>query len=313
MEPIISDNHALSNYQDCPQKFCYRMVDGIVQKGGKASAKFGISLHAGREAYRKAIQQGVGHTGALSRAVTSATARWDVEMPIEYKQPHLAADKRSKSSLTTLLQGYLNKFSNQYYEPIHVEVPFAIHVGQSRLFPGRDVIATGIIDEVCRFNGGLYVLDLKSCGDLWGPTPNWFNQFRTSSQCMGYVRAAEETLGEKVCGVIIHAIWVKLPPGPRSKLSFQDYFRGDVFCYSTSQLDEWQSNFINSVDDCERAQKEGRWRRVLGTACTNYGGCAYQPLCSSPPETRAQLIKLDYEVERWVPLAEKRTQKDTPV
>ena len=303
------DNSAISIYRTCHQKFAYRMVNGLVLKGGSAGAAFGTTLHAGREAYRKAILGGVQHSDAVEQAVLAVTATWQAEMPAAYANPAMATDRRSQASAVHLLRGYLAKFGNQYYTPVHIEVPFAIHAGQSRLFPGTDIIYTGIIDEICRFNNSLYVLDLKSCGTIFGPNPEWFKQFRTSSQCKGYVRAAEETIGEKVAGVIIHAIWVKNLPGPKSKTKFEDYFRGDVFCYSTSQLDEWQDKFCQAVDEVERAKLEAPtkgWDMQSDSACMLYGGCPYNGLCASPPETRPQLIKMDYEVKPWVPLKDKR-------
>ena len=299
------DNTALNNFQTCQKKYEYFIRSGIVPPDTSEPLAFGIALHAGREKYQLLTMSGVTHLDASDAAVRRFTEVWDEEMPARMKVPTKVSDRRGKNNGTRLLLGYLGKYGS-FTKPLHIEVPFAVHIGRSP--GGEDVLVSGIIDEICEFNGQTYVLDLKTSS--YEPDGRFFSAFHTSSQMMGYVHCVEETLGIPIAGAMIHAVWVRSIGSvkPR-KVSLPDHFRADVITYTPEQLDEWKTNVLHTVDDIKSAEKRNYFRFNWGDACKNYGGCEYVKICGATPLIRPQIINNDYKRSTWNPLGADRVTK----
>ena len=299
------DNTALSNFKTCQKKYDLFINQGVVPLDTSEPLAFGIALHAGREKYQLLRMSGVPHLNASDDAVTRFKEVWDNEMPARMKGPNKVSDRRGKNNGARLLIGYLGKYG-EFTKPLHIEVPFAVHLGQSP--GGEDVIISGIIDEICEYNGQTYVLDLKTSS--YEPDGRFFSSFHTSAQMMGYVYCVEETLGIPIAGAMIHAVWVRsIGSAKPRKVPLPDHFRADVITYTPEQLDEWKRNTLFTVDDIKTAESRNYFRFDWDNACKNYGGCEYRKICGATPLIRQQIIANDFKRSTWNPLGADRVVK----
>ena len=292
------DNTALNAFQTCQKKYQYFIEDGVVPETTSEPLAFGISLHAGREHYQRLRMSGVPHLDANDEAVKKFESIWDKEIPDSLKTPLKSGDRRGKTNGGRLLRGYLAKYG-EFGKPLHIEVPFACFLGKSA--DGEPVLVSGILDEICEYQGQTYVLDLKTT--TYEPDARFFESFRTSSAMMGYIFAVEETLGIQVAGVMIHAIWVRnIHYNKPRKVPLQDHFRANIITYTPEQLDEWKTNVLYTVEDIKTAKSRGYYRFNWGDACKNYGGCEYKSICGATPANRKTLIANNFRQSRWDPL-----------
>lgn len=297
---VTIDNHLLSTWTDCKRKGYYRDIEEITPTGKRPGLGFGLTMHAAREEYVRGVLAGRGHDAAFASALEQLRETWKREMPDEYKDMTKVLDRRSIANAERLFGGYVSKYSMQDYKPRYVEIPFTVGLGTSP--DGWEVIWSGIIDDLCEFDGGLYVVDLKTSS--WPLGSNFFQGFRLSQQLKGYVFAARQLVSPDVIGGMIHGIWVHAEPIRKTSKTvlLEDYFKTDIYIWTDSQLDEWRTSVLQKVDEMQRAKETQRYPMDDGHACTAYGACVYQQLCMAPPEVRAQLIKLGYKREKWEPL-----------
>jgi hypothetical protein len=300
------DNMALNTFQQCQRKYEFFIKRHLVPESQGEALGFGIALHAGRERYRNLIMAGSTHDVAADAAIQSYEDAWNKEMPLWMTDPKKGGNRRGIKNGGRLLRGYLAKYG-EWCKPVNIEVPFAAYVGDSTA--GTPIIASGIIDEICEYEGQLYVLDLKTT--TYEPDSKFFNKFRVSSAMMGYCVAVEETIGKPIAGAIIHAIWVRNihSRSPRANIQLQDHYKADIITYTADQLLEWRQNIKATVDDIEIAEKRNYFRRNWGDACNNYNGCEYAKICGSDPSVRERIIENDFIVRVWDPTAPERMTK----
>lgn len=295
------DNTILSTFADCEEKYRLFLLDGLAPTESGPAPAFGTAIHEAREVQRKALVAGQSHEQAVAEAVKRFHEAWDREMPLYMKDIAKADDRRGKVNGEKLLRGYFGKYQGHIYKPVYLEIPFALHLGRTP--KGREVVYSGIIDEVCEFNGGLYVLDLKTTSDF--PSPWYFQKWKTNRAFKGYMAAVEEVTGQVVDGILVHAIYVSTH-GKFSKKPFSDYFQEYCYAFTDEQIEEWKRDTLDLVDDVEGKKESGRFVHNFGTACTNFGGCAYKALCDVGPAERALVAKTQYKRVAWDPLAKER-------
>ena len=302
---VVIDNHILSTYEACKRKGYYRDVLELVPNERGPALGFGITLHAAREAYiREALKSPAAtvldQSFAVEAGLVALRETWAKEMPEEYKDPAKFLDKRSLSNAEKLFRGYIAKYGPQDYVPMYVEVPFTVGLGVS--LDGWEVVWSGIIDDLCRFDGGLYVVDLKTSS--WPLGSTFFRNFRLSQQLMGYVFAARQIVSPDVIGAMIHGLWVHAEPIRKTTktVPIDDYYKVDMYIWTDSQLEEWRTSVLSKVDEMQRAKLTEDFPMNLGQACSVYGKCSYQDLCLGSPEVRDRLIQLGYRHEKWDPI-----------
>jgi PD-(D/E)XK nuclease superfamily protein len=299
MSEIHADAFEIGLYRDCARKFDLRINRNLVSKDKSPGRSFGSVLHKAREVWRKGIQQGLPRALAYQAGRTALETEYIATIGVGVQ----VDERRSLENAKRLFEGYVTKFVNHGYEPIHIEVPFDLYVGQSPR--GHEVYRTGIIDEFCNFNGRPYVLDFKTASPY--PGAKWFDGWRTSDQFMGYVWSARQLYGE-AHGVIVHGVWVKTPAKTtRAKYKFEDYFTADIITFTDAQLDEWKEWFLRTVDRKVDDQANGEFTPNWGSACKAYGStCDYFRWCSSDAASRPLIEPIYYEKVQWQPLADER-------
>lgn len=306
-EEITCDAYAMGVYKDCEQKYNLRINRGLVSKGrGGGSRGFGSAMHKAREMWRLSLMRGDSDSHALEQGLIGLRDEFALMSPVS-----IAPDERKTLANAELLfRGYTAKFVRHNYKPITIETPFSVDAGTTA--GGRVVKRTGIMDEYCEFNGLRYVLDLKTSAIY--PGGSWMDVWRTSEQLLGYVYAARALYGS-CAGAIIHGIWVHTPPKTtRNKYKLEDYFTAEIINFSDAQIDEWQFDFLASIDRREEARASGHWSPNLGSACKSvYGLCDYFKWCSSTPEIRPQIEQIYYERQAWQELSADRLGTVTPI
>lgn len=298
MAEIHADAYSIGVYRDCGRKYDLRLNQNLVLKARGGGRGAGAVLHKAREIWRLGLLAGKPRDVAFNAGMNALELEWLGAFPNGVQ----ADEKRGIENLKRLFTGYVSKFVNHGYTPISIEKEFDLYVGQSN--EGHTVYRTGILDEFCHFNGRPYVLDFKSSSIY--PGGSWFDGWRTSDQFMGYLWAARQVHGD-VHGVIIHGVWVHTPPKTgRGKYKFEDYFTADIITFTDSQLDEWRTNFLATVDRRERDKTNNDWQPNWGSACKSYGGCDYFKWCTADDKSRPLVEPIYYDRIAWTPLAETR-------
>jgi len=143
--------------------------------------------------------------------------------------------------------------------------------------------------------GGTYIYDEKTTSSLG---QSWAKQWDMRSQFSGYCWAAQQ-YGLAPTGVIVRGISIL-----KTK-----YDTMEVPTYrSPYEIDRWLDQVCRDIRGMIKCWEEGYWDFDLDHACTEYGGCAFVPVCKSPnPEPWLET----YFVKRvWNPLLRKEQSID---
>lgn len=314
---IVIDATLLKKYSACQKAFDYFNNQHVVAKQKKAAPSFGIAMHEGIATFRNHKKAGCRYQESLDAGMKALLTAYKKHMPPESLQEVMQDDKRSPANALRIFEGYC-----QHYEPMalkfhHVEVPFAMHIGQvssptpnslETVYVPRDVVYVGIIDAVLEMQGRIYVNDLKSTA--WSISQNWLDGFQMDQGLIGYTVAARELLGIDTQHALVHGIWIQSPPKSGKGKPLDEYFHTKELYWDQPQLDEWHQNTLNKVQEIVTKQTtNGPWIMDYGQNCGAFSGCDYRPLCWSTPAARNQLISMDYIKAIWTPLEDERLQK----
>ena len=311
---IVIDAHLLKTYSACNEKFNLFELQHLVAKGSKAAPAFGIAMHEGVAIFRSSKKAGIQYSPALELGMKALLEAYKKYMPTESLAEVKTDDKRSPANALRIFEGYCQHYESQALQFHHIEVPFAMHIGQICLPTAReveeqrDVVYVGIIDAVVEMNSKIYVNDLKTTS--WSINQNWLDGFQMDQGLIGYMLAARELLGVDTQNALVHGIWVQSPPKSKSGKPLDEYFRTKELYWDKDQINEWHSNTLAKIQEIEtKKANAGPWLKDFGQNCGAFGGCDYRPLCSATPNARQQLIDLNYIQARWTPLEDERLQK----
>ena len=315
---LVYDAHLIKTFRACEEKFRLFEMEHIVGKQSKAAPAFGIAFHEGVAAYRLSKKVKCGYQEALRKAQEAFLAAYKKHMPPESLSEVMTDAKRSPANGLRILTGYVN-----HYEPIgtkwlHIEVPFALHLGTVKIpdldldntwsgWIEKDLIYVGIIDGVGELQGRIDVNDIKTTGMFANDA--WLEGFKMDQGLLGYMVAAREVLGIDTHYASIHGVWIQgEPKDPKRAKPLDDYFMTKEIYWDDEQIAEWQANTLSTVAKIERAKAENNFDKDYGQNCGAFGGCPYRPLCSVTPKFRPQMVAMDYERKIWTPLEDERLQ-----
>jgi hypothetical protein len=120
----------------------------------------------------------------------------------------------------------------------------------------------------------------------------FFDRYSPDNQMSGYAYAGKVVLGAPIAGVIIDAAQIAI--------NFSRFERRPV-TRSKAQLSEWRENALHHIRVAQSATALQKFP-MNTTACNNYGGCPFKPLCARDPSVRENYIKSDYVEHIWDPL-----------
>jgi hypothetical protein len=308
------DSTSLGDLKTCPRKYQYTMIEGWQSKGDNVHLRFGGEFHSAIQDYEMAKASGEPHESAVLSAVQSLLIRihsWDVDTGTKagnYKNP------------TTLLQLVIDYFDHYADDPAKtfilengkpaVELSFKFELDwgpkadmqtfpagptESNPVPGQPYLICGHLDRVVTFGTDLFVLDHKTSTTT--PSDYFFRGFNPSNQMTLYTLAGKVVLDAPIKGVIIEAAQICLDT-PNKFIRKPTHRTQD-------QLDEWVDNLRYWFAVAE-SYAEQNYFPMNDTACTMYGGCKFQEVCSKSPQVREIYLKSDFiklaPEDRWNPL-----------
>lgn len=307
------DSTSLGDLKTCPRKYQYTMIEGYASKDDNVHLRFGGEFHTAIQDYEIAKAGGQNHEGAIHHSIQLLLSRirgWDVDTTTRagnYKNPK------------TLLQLCIDYFDHYADDPCEtfildnglpaVELSFRFELGwgpkskEERSWNYGDgpyptslpYLLCGHLDRVITYSNDIFVLDHKTSTTT--PSDYFFRGFNPSNQMTLYTLAGQVVLNAKIKGVIIEASQICLDQ-PNKFIRRPTHRTQDT-------LDEWVESLTYWFDLAERYATANYWP-MNDTACTMYGGCKFQEVCSKSPQVRDIYLKSDFiklpPEERWNPL-----------
>lgn len=311
-DTLIYDSHLVKTFRACGEKFRLFEVEHWVPNVMSAAPSFGIAMHEGIAIFRTAKRDGQKYPEAYQTGAKALLESYKKHMPPVSQSEVKQDDKRSAQNALRIFTGYCEHYEPQTLKFPHVEIPFAILLGQitsggvEKEIPAtvRDVIYVGIIDAVIEMHGALYVNDLKTTA--WSVAQSWLDGFQVDQGMMGYVVAARELLGIESNKGLIHGMWIASAPKSGKGKPLDEYFHTKELLWDEDQLSEWRTNTLNTIEEIELRKQDGKWQMDFGQNCGAFGGCPYRNICGSTPNAREQLLKMDCHKAVWTPLEDER-------
>lgn len=316
----IWDSTSLGWFKECPKKYEYYMIRGLVPKGDSVHLKFGILYHSSLEAYDKARAEGKDHEEATRAAVWKAlidSYGWVSDHPAKNRenlirsviwyveqfqddpaQTVILADGKPAVELTFKMEldfGPSKSSGFKVAEGVDTKgislKPGAVNYSVSTPVPTySNYVLSGHIDRLVNFMGGVYVTDRKTSGSTL--YQGYFDQYTPHNQMSLYSVAAKVIWSTPVKGVLIDAVQIAV--------GFSRFSRG--FAYRTdAMLEEWLEDTKHILRYAEHCATDNYWPRN-DTACHKFGGCPFRKICSRDDSVREVFLASDYEHRPWNPL-----------
>jgi len=303
--PDVIDSSMRGAWATCPRKFYWQYIRNLRPKGGSVHLIAGGAFARGCEVTRKSYyDKNLSPDEALLAGATAALEAYgSFEPTATPKIPSNAHPKRLERVLEGLAWYFTRyPFHTDAIQPIKmpdgthkVEFTFAIPLDIRHPVTGNPIIYAGRNDMLAQHSSGiLLVHDDKTVSQL-GPT--WSSQWSLRAQLDGYVWAARQLdfpcEGANVRGLAFY----KNDFGTAESLQLRTKW----------QLARWYDQTMRNIKAMIAAWQSGQWDYDLDSACSSYGGCAYQKLCSV--ENPDDWVEGDYEVSVWNPLEHKSTSE----
>jgi len=301
------DSTSLGAFKKCPRYYQYKILEGWRKPNDSIHLRWGQELHSALEDYARSLAVGVRHDDAVHdtiRALLERIQDWEPEPQSK------SEELKTKANLVCAVVWYLEHYHPDPAETLilangkpAVELSFAFELewgpgpfnglftdanGEPRSQP---YLLCGHLDKVVKFGGDLYVMDHKTASTT--PGAYYFNQYDPNNQMSLYTLASQTIMRSPIRGVIIDVIQVAV--------GFSHFTRG--FTYRTpDQLEEWLDNTRVWLRDAEGCAEQGFWP-MNDAACSHYGGCEFQGICSKSPGVRERFLESNFErKEPWNPL-----------
>lgn len=296
---LFIDNTTLEAHQSCRRRFMYYAIRRIIPNAPNASLLAGGALHEGLRAW---------YTCNTLNAAADAIAVANETHPLVHD------DWRNLDLVNRAMQLYAKTYPHEPFEIVCrntgplVEVPFAVPFGHfvfdkdEVILDGHeihrlDILYTGKIDLIVRFNGVLHVVDHKTtsvAGD------SFVQQFELSGQPIGYCNIASDLLNEPVTSFLLNAINWRPPTQARD--STIHLFRTS-FSYHEELLAEWRTDVAAQVEDIVDGLLRHSFPKHTSQCFPKYGRCPYHAICTVPPSQRELMTQSElYKPATWSPL-----------
>lgn len=290
------DSTSLGAFKECPRKYEYSILRGLVPRAESIHLVFGLLVHSCSEIYNHAKANGAPHAEALRATVRHALREsWDFE---KSRPKAILADDRNKNRYTLLrtVVWYFDQFENDPLETVilsngkpAVELSFEIPLGHDSAATGEAFSLCGHMDRVANYGGKPYVVDIKTTKNTIGS--EFFEKFNPHNQFSTYLLAGRIAFGIPINGLIVD--------GTQIAVTFTRFQRG-VVNRSDAQLDEWHRDTISWIGAAEAYALQGHWPQN-DKSCDMYGGCPYREVCSKSPSVRPAFMQSLYVKRVWDP------------
>lgn len=297
------DATCLGYLKTCPQLYKYIIIDGWQSEGENVHLRFGSEVHIAEQEYYTMRVAGINHEESLHEVVRNLLIRTHDFAPHEDSKPGKYKNRRT---LLRLVIDSLDQYNLGQDDPagtyikddgtaaVELSFRFELDISPNCEAGGepRPYTLCGHLDRVVEFNDELFVMDYKTATTTLGDY--YFNQFDPNNQMSLYTLAGRVVLESNVKGVIIQGMQILLTEPTRSVRS--------ITYRTEDQLDEWLQDFAWWMSAAEVYAENNYWPKN-DTACSNYGGCRFQQVCSKSPGVREKFLKSNFKQgERWNPL-----------
>ncbi len=285
------DSTSLGALKECPRKYELSIVKGWRSKTTAVDLDFGIWLHSARERYYHARARGQDHDTAQREALGwLLEATWNGEL----QRPWQGDQYKNRYTLARSFVWYTEQWGqNDPLEQVMlangkpaVEVSFRFELGE-RAGTGEPFALCGHLDRLVRFNGSLWVSDLKSTRHTLDAS--YFQQFSPDNQMSLYTLAGKVVCSEPVQGIVLDAVQVAV--------GFSRFARGLVQ-RTEAQLEEWLAGLRVLLTQAEQYARAGFWPQN-DKACFR---CQFRSICARSPAVREAWLKADFQQRIWDPL-----------
>ena len=315
---IELDSTTLGTYMTCPRSFMMYAVMGR-DSGERDALNYGSAMHACMEQYFKLPVDEQPH--CLPALINTLAACFE-------QNPCSSGNWRNLDhAIGAIKQWHALRQQLPVWEVYHDdEGPFversfriplvSLEFNQNFKFPANlltdthndadslfvhrlNVYFTGKIDLVVYDRlGKLRIVDHKTSSMAGSP---FWGQFPRSPQMRGYTWAGSRLLGERVPGVLIHALFGRKPS--RTGIPYET--ETCEFDYDDEQLDRW---YMSTVQHCQQIVNhlvggQDTFPEHSVSCHGKFGQCAYHAVCNAPTIVQhMHLLSGAYADRTWSPL-----------
>jgi hypothetical protein len=258
---------AISCAQTCKQKYYFEKLQphpaggtGLVLVGSKIAPTKGTLLHAGLQRFYE-LKMHEPDRPYMERVIHAI--KYSVDGIKQFDLEDSAKDLL-KEELISALDQYATKYELEDLEPIAVELPVTVQVG--------DFVHTGIIDLLAKWQGIPYVVDHKTTSMQLAFL---FKKMRFNLSLKGYCIAASEKLGEPI-NALVNGIRFK------GTKSLECEFDREPIMYNDAERAEFPKTIKAVRQEIEMCEREGFWPKSGDQCVQIWGECDYRKLCTYP-------------------------------
>ncbi|RQW92787.1 MAG: hypothetical protein EHM79_00220 [Geobacter sp.] len=340
---LLTDSSKIQDYLTCPRYFWYRHVLGWTKDIASPHLDFGTSVHAGMEPLMR-FRMG---SNTYISVVKNNPHRVEEEVFIHYPPMKskgynsvsleeafnrfldsyksffgnllIVAPGKSIDAVSEILPMYVENYSQDDFETLHVEVSFRAPLINSGMIGNADPISLhGRMDGIVRTKDGrIWGVEHKTASKL---SNIWQNQWSTSVQIGSYTHLLYCMFPpEDVQGVIVNAlvfnptkVQVRRIYVTRSRESMRAWYKlvTDTVTRIYVDLERFQTQVETNNPDIYNTF------HMCPTSCGNYGGCEFLEFCVAWPEPLRHIDPKEptpppgYKIHYWDPREKEETAKE---
>lgn len=297
--PAIIDSTMRADFVSCPRKFYIAHMRGLRGVDSNVHLHFGGAFARGLECTRKAFWSPVSPCfrdvhRSMAEGVKGLLIAWG-----NFRLPSNVGGQAKNKTLEGCLDAFLSFFEKYPLEsdPIvplmvgdkpAVEFSFAIPIPYvHHPETGGPILYAGRFDMLARYgSNSIFVDDEKTTTALGA---SWLARWKLAAQFTGYVWASNE-YGYPAAGALVRG------------LSILQKDIGHAFVIEQRhgfQVDRFKRQLASDIDRMIQCWNKDYWDYAFDKACSEFGGCPYQPPCLAPNEE--DWLK-NYGYAPWDPL-----------
>ena len=298
---LVVDNSSLDLFQTCPWLYYVTILLRRTPAMPKAALNFGGALHEALRYRYSAIDH-------LAPGDTTTTSMIEILRTHFAQHPAPANDHRQCELAEHFVSTYNKIYKREPWTIAKcnnksiIEQPIMFVLG--KLSNGHTLIYTGRIDLAVRDSEGLWVLDHKTTFEFG---LGFEDDMRITPQMRGYAVGLMKILKEQPVGYIINAIRVRKPRvmdlfDPASGVRVDD-FKRQIEHFSYHELQEWQDNTLNLVEELIWHHARGVFPLHRKSCVGKYGKCQLYDVCLIKRDQREGFLMSNvFETNDWTPL-----------
>lgn len=296
--PKAIDSTLRGTFVACPRKFELQYLNHWKPQRESIHLVAGGAFAEGIEAVRRAhFERGMPETLAISEGIKAFTKHWGDFEPADASSP------KSFTRMAAALVAYFDHHGvatdtitpHRTGGKYAIEFDFAIPISIDLRHPttGDPILYTGRFDMLGDFMDAVWAVDEKTTSYLG---KSWYNNWNLRSQLTGYVWAALES-GYNCAGALIRGVAIR-------KTGFD--FAESIQYRPRWFIERWHAQLIRDVRRMIDCWESGYFDYNLDNACTDYGGCTFQEICTSQNPER--WLSAHFVQRIWDPLSGTETK-----